>query len=115
MPAIIKTIIIREESTPIKTVVVNRGPRGVPGSLESYTAVTQTFTLTAQNMTDKKVTLSSMPANNNITLVPEGGFAQAIGVHYEVINQNEVSWNGLGLDGFLEEGEQIYITYQVRI
>lgn len=115
MPAVVKTIVIREESTPVKTIVVNRGPRGPAGSLENYYATTQSFTLTAQDITDKKVTLNQIPANNSISLMPDGGASQRIGVDFDVVNSNEVSWNGLGLDGFLEEGETIYVTYQIRV
>lgn len=115
MPAIVKTIVIREESTLVKTIVVNRGPRGPAGSLESYRATTQSFTLTSQDIFDKKITLSHIPANNSVFLIPDGGAPQRIGIDFDVVNSNEISWNGLRLDGFLEEGETIYITYQVRM
>lgn len=111
---IIKTIVIKEESTPIKTIVVNRGPRGLSGSLEGYVAVTETITLTSQNAIDKKVILSSPPTNNDVSLLPDGGSLQTVGVDFVVINNKEVSWAGLGLDGYLEEGDVIYITYQMR-
>jgi len=35
---------------------------------------------------------------------------QRLGIDYE-ISGNVISWNGKGLDGFLEPGESFYIYY----
>lgn len=68
-------------------------------------------TLTQQNLDDKKVLLSSSPAvPNAVTLLPIGGIPQVNGIDFEVVG-NELSWDGLGLDNFLELGEQLIIQY----
>lgn len=68
-------------------------------------------TLSQQNLDEKKVSLSSVPAvPGAVTLLPIGGIPQVNGIDFEVVG-NELSWNGLGLDNFLELGEQLIIQY----
>lgn len=68
-------------------------------------------TLSQQNLDEKKVSLSSPPAvPGAVTLLPIGGIPQVNGIDFEVVG-NELSWNGLGLDNFLELGEQLIIQY----
>jgi len=68
-------------------------------------------TLSQQNLDEKKVSLSSAPAGPGaVTLLPIGGIPQVNGIEFEVV-RNELSWNGLGLDNFLELGEQLIIQY----
>lgn len=67
--------------------------------------------LSQQNIDEKKVSLSSAPAvPGAVTLLPVGGIPQVNGIDFEVVG-NELSWDGLGLDNFLELGEQIIIQY----
>jgi len=57
----------------------------------------------------RQVTLPFSPANTAILLL--NNFAkQRLGIDYE-ISGNVISWNGKGLDGFLEPGESFYIYY----
>jgi hypothetical protein len=68
-------------------------------------------TLTQENLDDKKVLLTSSPAvPGAVTLLPIGGIPQVNGIDFEVVG-NELSWDGLGLDNFLELGEQLIIQY----
>lgn len=68
-------------------------------------------TLSQQNIDEKKVSLSNVPAvPGAVTLLPIGGIPQVNGIDFEVVG-NELSWNGLGLDNFLELGEQLIIQY----
>lgn len=68
-------------------------------------------TLSQQNIDEKKVSLSNVPAvPSAVTLLPIGGIPQVNGIDFEVVG-NELSWNGLGLDNFLELGEQLIIQY----
>ena len=74
--------------------------------------VNATITLTAQNISEKKVALPSTPKNpTEVILTPEGGPAQAYSVDFTIIETNKISWSGLGLDGFLEAGERIFVSY----
>lgn len=67
--------------------------------------------LDQQSIDDKKVSLSSSPSvQGAVTLIPVGGIPQVNGIDFEVIG-NELSWDGLGLDNFLEIGEQLIIQY----
>ncbi len=68
-------------------------------------------TLSQQNLDEKKVSLSSVPAvPGAVTLLPIGGIPQVNGIDFVVVG-NELSWNGLGLDNFLELGEHLIIQY----
>ena len=68
-------------------------------------------TLTQENLDDKKVLLSSSPSvPGAVTLLPIGGIPQVNGIDFEVVG-NELSWDSLGLDNFLELGEQLIIQY----
>ena len=69
----------------------------------------ETFTLTAGMIAAKQVTLTVTP-KNEILFVPKNGPAQVEGLDYTVSGQ-VVSWNGLGLDGILEENDIIVIYY----
>lgn len=67
--------------------------------------------LTEQHILNKSVQLSKAPTfPNTVTLVPVGGIPQLNGVDFQV-SGNVVSWNGLGLDNFLEEEEVLIIQY----
>lgn len=71
----------------------------------------EAITLTEAHVLEKKFTLSFTPkAREAVRFVPDGGPEQRLGVDYEVQN-NEILWNGLTLDGFLEIGETIRVVY----
>lgn len=77
-------------------------------------AATQTeiFTLTATDIANKYVALATNPSSVNIvSVLPEGGIPQIPSVDFTIISGNLLSWNGLGLDNFLEEGETIVVSY----
>lgn len=81
-------------------------------NLKTYEYFYEDVILTAQQIADRKITLSKTPAfPEALTFVPDGGVAQRYVEDYIVVG-NEIRWDGLGLDGFLEEGEGIRITYQ---
>lgn len=57
----------------------------------------------------KQITLPFSPANSAILLL--NNFAkQRLGIDYD-LSGNVISWDGKGLDGFLEPGESFYIYY----
>lgn len=71
----------------------------------------EAFTLTLSQITLKKITLAFTPKDREaVRLIPDGGPEQRLGIDYEVMN-NEILWNGLTLDGFLEIGETIRVIY----
>ena len=67
--------------------------------------------LTNTEATDKSLVLSNIPSDpTKVLLIPQGGPAQRIDVDFSVVGDT-LSWSGLGLDGFLDEGEYILIQY----
>jgi hypothetical protein len=96
------------------TVIVDigtRGPQGIPGVSPSSNNVVNYFTLTSTNILEKKITLNSIPAVPEKTIldVITGGPQK-----YEtdfVVTGNELSWDGLNLDGELSEGEDLRVEY----
>jgi hypothetical protein len=115
MTAIIRNIVIKEESVPIKTIVINRGPKGTSAALEEYSTLTEVFNLTSSDITNKKITLGFAPVNNNITLVVEGAANQSVfNIDFIISNKNEVNWSGFRLESILDETDTIYISYLVK-
>lgn len=77
------------------------------GVLSSIT----TFTLSATNINNKSVTLPAIPNQPLVVdVTPEGGPSQLYGIDFEILG-NVLSWNGKGLDGFLEAGETLTVRY----
>jgi hypothetical protein len=74
-------------------------------------STTDVFTLSSLDISQKKVTLSKTPiSSDSVKFIPDGGIEQRINIDY-VLNANEILWDSLTLDGFLEEGEIVRITY----
>lgn len=80
-------------------------------NLKHNLPITEIFILNAGDITNKFITLSSSPqVAESVTLIPEGGIFQINGDDFDVVG-SILSWNGLGLDGFLEAGDKIVVTY----
>jgi hypothetical protein len=63
------------------------------------------------NIQNKFVTLSQTPLVSDAVMVTvDGGIPQINGIDFK-IEGNKVSWNDLGLDGFLEETDVLIIQY----
>ncbi len=61
--------------------------------------------------TTKSVTLSQTPAvDGDVSLVVYGGIPQDNGVDFSVTGTT-LTWNGMGLDGILEVGDKLEVTY----
>lgn len=72
---------------------------------------TETIILSADNIANKKFLLENQPISVDTTIfLPEGGITQRPIIDYN-LDINYVIWEGLGLDGFLEEGEVVRFTY----
>ena len=67
--------------------------------------------LTQENIDSKNIVLPATPFYpNNVSLTPEGGIIQRNSIDYNIVD-NILSWNGLGLDGYLEVGETIIVQF----
>lgn len=63
------------------------------------------------DVTNKYVTLSSTPLNPSaVTLGMTGGIEQVNGIDFVVIG-NILSWDGLGLDGFIDNTDVLIVQY----
>jgi hypothetical protein len=77
----------------------------------SFFYILDRIEITQQDMTNKYVTLSQTPSiPNNVILDMEGGIRQSNGIDYIVMG-NILSWDGLGLDGFIDETDVLSIQY----
>ena len=73
--------------------------------------VVDTIDLTQGDINNKFVTLSQTPlVPDAVILNIDGGIPQIKGIDF-IIQGNKISWNGLGLDGFLEETDVLIIQY----
>lgn len=78
----------------------------------SQISVNTTVVLTAQNILEKSITLTSAPKSpSQVVVTPEGGPTQVYATDFTIVDVNKITWSGLGLDGFLEAGERLFISY----
>jgi hypothetical protein len=72
---------------------------------------TAKFVISPLNVTEKQITLYPIPNNSSfVTLEFLQGGGQENGVDFNVVG-GVLSWNGLGLDGFIESGDIIIVKY----
>lgn len=73
----------------------------------------QLIEITSQMVIDKQLELTSIPLfPSGISLEFINGTRQLYGVDFTLIPSTKIiSWDGLGLDGFIESGDVIYIQY----
>lgn len=71
----------------------------------------QSITITAAILSAKAVNLTNAPnLGYNVTILPHGGPAQFINEDF-MIDGLTLSWDGYGLDGLLEIGDIIQVSY----
>ena len=81
------------------------------GKKSSLKVKTESFLLNQENIDNRRIVLSKQPADyGDVIFFPEGGIAQRNQIDFSV-SLNVVSWEGLGLDGFLEVDDVVQITY----
>lgn len=81
---------------------------------KEYRTVTETKILTTVEVADKKISLSNIPSFPETAILSlAGGTLQRYGVDYVVIGQ-DLSWEGLELDGFLEPDDELRVYYQTE-
>jgi len=68
------------------------------------------LTLNTYDIANKSKKLKAIPMPGSYTVIIVGGSIQVPGKDYNIVNDNIV-WNGLGLDGELEVDDIIYIEY----
>lgn len=84
---------------------------GFPIGQGASGGVPETFTLTAQDITNKYVVLSREPfLPEALTLNIVGGIPQLYGIDF-IVSGLILSWDGRGLDNFLEVGDTLIIHY----
>ena len=70
------------------------------------------YTITASDVTGKKFIFSPATASTNqMSLTILGGPEQNMGADYTCTDSTTVSWNGLSLDGFIVENDEVHIQY----
>lgn len=73
--------------------------------------IVEKIPLTTQNIEDKFVTLIQAPlAPSGVVVTVDGGISQINGIDY-IVDGNKISWNELGLDGFLDNTDVLIIQY----
>lgn len=73
--------------------------------------VPQIVTLTQTDIDNKYITLNITPiVPESLTVSPVGGPEQLYGIDYEITG-NILSWDGLGLDGILDNTDKLIIRY----
>lgn len=72
---------------------------------------TEIFNLSTIDISNKFLTLAETPVlSDSVTLYPRGGIPQVNTIDFSVTG-NLLTWNGLGLDGFLEVGDILVVRY----
>ncbi len=68
--------------------------------------------LTQEQALSRKILLSSVPVVASIEFTPNGALRQRINIDFSYVElDNSLTWDGLGLEGFLVEGELVEIYY----
>lgn len=68
-------------------------------------------TLSSKNIEDGEFELNSIPVNSDsVELIPKNGIVQKNGVDF-VVHNSKIKFKNLGLDGFLEEDEVLFVRY----
>lgn len=69
------------------------------------------LTVTAQNILDKFITLPNTPVYPELVMLfPHGGIFQVNGLDFEIVG-NQLRWSSKGLDGTLQENDELSIIY----
>lgn len=84
---------------------------GVMRGVESAIFYSEEIILNSDQISSGTIILNKTPDNpSNVRLIPRHGIEQDYGDDF-IVNGNELIFKDLGLDGFLEENELVYIYY----
>ena len=83
----------------------------IPRKKAASGRIVDRFTLSAADISAKKVTLSDTPASSETVVVdiPEGT-VQKLTLDY-IVSGNEVQWDGRGMETILAENDRLIITF----
>jgi hypothetical protein len=71
----------------------------------------EVITISPTMLANKAVTLTKAPHSGyNVTILPKGGPAQFINDDF-IVDGLTLSWDGYGLDGLLEVGDTLFVSY----
>ena len=74
--------------------------------------VIEEHTITASDMTAKSFSLSqTMASTDQVAMTVYGGIPLNYGVDYTAVSSTAIGWNGLGLDGMIEAGDEVRLMY----
>ena len=74
-------------------------------------SIVERIELTQEDINNKYVTLASTPLiPSAVVVTPEGGIPQAYTVDFIIVG-NQLRWDGLGLDNFLDETDVLLVQY----
>lgn len=74
--------------------------------------VAQVVEITQQMVDAKQFSLGDIPSSaDTVQLIPGGGPMQFAGIDYSIAG-NIISWDGLGLEGVVEVGDEILVYYK---
>lgn len=72
------------------------------------------YTIQAADMTSKSFTLTqAMADTDQFSLLVYGGPPQNYGVDFTASSSTVITWNGLGLDGTISEGDEVQVSYPI--
>lgn len=76
------------------------------------TFCTEIVTVNEEMLASKKIQLTKAPnLSYSVTISPRDGIPQFVNQDFEVVNNFELSWNNLGLDGLLIVGDVLQVDY----
>ena len=76
------------------------------------TSFSETVTITKANLITKTLTVSkSIQYPSKAKIFPQGGPAQIYSKDFTVLSPATIVWGGMGLDGLLDEGDELVIEY----
>ena len=74
-------------------------------------SISERIQLTQEDINNKFVTLASTPLiPSSVVLSCEGGIGQVYGIDFIVVG-NQLRWEGLGLDNFLDNTDVLLVQY----
>lgn len=69
--------------------------------------------VSSDNVSSKSFNLSHAPSNPESSfMLVDGGPPQIHGIDFEIVGQT-LYWNGLGLEDLMDEGDEVFVFYQI--
>lgn len=94
---------------------------GTSGTIVDRSTITEQVTLTGTDISNKYILLGSAPPigqRAQTALHVSGGTTAFYGEGFQITNDDggkRLSWDGLTLDGLLQAGDQLVITYPIVV